>query len=189
MRPVKGVLAISLMAKDKGFKEIILPKANAFEAALVKDLKVIGLESLKDVVDYLEGKKAVDSFSVSSEDFLESPDYQTDISWIKGQEYAKRALEIAAAGSHNLFMEGPPGAGKTLLAKAMPTILPKLSFDESLEVTKIYSVSGLLPETRPLINIRPFRSPHHTSSEVALIGGGNPPDQEKSLWLIAAFYS
>lgn len=175
LRSVKGALAISLMAKDKGFKEIILPKANAFEAALVKDLKVIGLESLKDVVDYLEGKKTVDSFSASSEDFLENPDYQTDISWIKGQEYAKRALEIAAAGSHNLFMEGPPGAGKTLLAKAMPTILPKLSFDESLEVTKIYSVSGLLPETKPLINIRPFRSPHHTSSEVALIGGGNPP--------------
>lgn len=175
LRPARGVLAISLMAKAKGYKEIILPKSNAFEAALVKNLKVIGLDSLKEIVDYLEGKKTVASFEAKAEDFLESPDYQTDISWIKGQEYAKRALEIAAGGSHNLFMEGPPGAGKTLLAKAMPTILPKLNFDESLEVTKIYSVSGLLSEDKPLINIRPFRSPHHTSSEVALIGGGNPP--------------
>jgi magnesium chelatase family protein len=175
IRPVKGVLSVSLMAKEKGFKEIILPKINAFEAALVKDLKVVGLESLKEVVEYLEGKKKVDSFVMNIEDFLENPNYQSDIGWIKGQEYAKRALEISASGSHNLIMEGPPGAGKTLLAKAIPTILPKLSFEESLEVTKIYSVSGLLSRNKPLINLRPFRSPHHTSSEVALIGGGNPP--------------
>jgi len=185
LRPVKGALSVSLMAKEKGFKEIILPKVNAFEAALVsastevsadkKDFKVVGVESLKEVVDYLEGKKKVDSFEMNIEDFLENPNYQSDIGWIKGQEYAKRALEISASGSHNLIMEGPPGAGKTLLAKAIPTILPKLSFEESLEVTKIYSISGLLSENRPLVNLRPFRSPHHTSSEVALIGGGNPP--------------
>jgi magnesium chelatase family protein len=175
LRPIKGVLSISLMAKEKGFKEIVLPKNNALEAALVGGLKVIGLDSLKEVIDYLVGRKTASSFTIKPEDFLEKPDYPVDLSWIKGQEYAKRALEISAAGSHNMLMEGPPGTGKTLLAKAIASILPKLSLKESLEVTKIYSVAGLLPDNKALINTRPFRSPHHTSSEVALIGGGNPP--------------
>jgi len=175
LRPIKGVLAIALTAKEKGFKEMLLPKANALEASLIKDLKVIGLESLKETVEYLEGKKIIPPFKTEIKDFLKEPDYPIDFGWIKGQEYAKRALEIAAAGNHNLLMMGPPGAGKTLLAKAIPSILPPLSFEESLEVTKIYSIAGLLPADKPLINIRPFRSPHHTSSEVALIGGGNPP--------------
>jgi len=175
LRPVKGVLSIALLAKERGFSEIILPKENEPEAALIEKLGVIGLESLKEAVDYLTGLKEIRPSKANLEKFLEPADYSIDLGFIKGQNTAKRALEIVASGSHNLLMQGPPGAGKTLLAKALPSILPPLSFEESLEVTKIYSVAGLLPKEKPLINFRPFRSPHHTSSEVALIGGGNPP--------------
>ncbi len=184
LRPTKGVISIAL-AVQKNFSEIILPKANSVEAALVsaqisnqrkEKLKVIGVESLKEAIDYLEGKKEILPLEIKRiEDFFEKTDHSIDLGFIKGQEYAKRALEIAAAGGHNLLMIGPPGAGKTLLAKALPSLLPSLSFDESLEVTKIYSVAGFLPKEKPLISRRPFRSPHHTASEIALIGGGNPP--------------
>lgn len=190
LRPIKGALSISLFAQ-KNFSEIILPKANLAEAALVllrrtegenKSFKVVGVENLKEAINYLEGKqnsfdlKTATIFSqLNTEKILKEPNFNFDLGFIKGQEYAKRALEIAAAGSHNLLMSGPPGTGKTLLAKAIPSLLPSLSFDEALEVTKIYSIAGLLPEGKPLIDSRPFRNPHHTTSEVALIGGGNPP--------------
>jgi len=186
LRPIKGVLSLALAAEEKGWKEIILPKENAAEAALILfsekekkkefgKIKIIGLESLKEAADYLEGKLRIEPFKINLKNFLEKPDYPTDLGWIKGQESSKRALEISAAGGHNLIMQGPPGAGKSLLASALPSILPDLSFEEALEVTKIYSIAGLLPKEKPLINCRPFRSPHHTSSEPALIGGGNPP--------------
>ncbi len=186
LRPIKGALSLSLAAKEKGWKEIVLPKENAQEAALVlssekktKDtlnkIKIIGLESLRDVVAYVEGRIKIKPFEANTDLFLEKVHYPVDIGWIKGQESSKRALEISAAGGHNLIMIGPPGAGKTLLSKSLPSILPILSFKEALEVTRIYSIAGLLPKDKPLINYRPFRSPHHTSSEPALIGGGNPP--------------
>jgi len=177
LRPAKGALSFALMAKKEGFKEIILPKQNAKEAALVENLKIIGVGSLTEALSYLENRKSIESFILEKTHTQrdENLGNSIDIGWIKGQEYAKRALEITAAGNHNLFFFGPPGSGKSLLAKSLPSILPPLTFAESLEVTKIYSVAGLLPENQILINYRPFRSPHHTLSEVALIGGGNPP--------------
>ncbi len=174
LRPIKGALSFAILAQKMGFTEIILPKQNAREASLIKDVKIIGVESLSEALAYLEGRKKIESY-VLQEDINQNQENGIDISWVKGQEYAKRALEITAAGAHNLFFSGPPGGGKSLMAKALPSILPKLTFEESLEVTKIYSVAGLLPENQTLIQSRPFRAPHHVSSDVALIGGGSPP--------------
>ena len=188
LRSVKGALSFALMAKKEGLKEIIIPKYNAKEASLIKEVKIIGVESLSQALAYLENRKTIEPYSLTelqiptssrTLDGIGAINYQLptdiDIGWVKGQEYAKRALEITAAGGHNIFFFGPPGGGKSLLAKSLPSILPPLTFGESLEVTKIYSVAGLLPEYQTLINFRPFRSPHHTASEIALIGGGNPP--------------
>ncbi|OQX01070.1 hypothetical protein BWK69_00085 [Candidatus Parcubacteria bacterium A4] len=175
LRPIKGAISFALSAKKNGFSELILPKQNAREAGLVKEIRVIGVETLKEAIDYLERNITIEPQQTKIDDFIGSPEYSVDLGHIKGQETAKRALEISAAGAHNLLMVGPPGTGKTLLAKALPSILPSLSFEESLDVTKIYSVAGLLEENMPLINFRPFRAPHHSSSEAALIGGGNPP--------------
>ena len=175
LRPIAGALAFALLCKEKGWNELFLPRENAAEAALLKDIKIIAASSLSEIVRYLENKEEPAAVEPEIEKLLPLPEGPVDLAWIKGQQMAKRALEIAAAGNHNLFFEGPPGAGKTLLAKALPSVLPPLSFEESIEVTKIYSVSGLLSRERPFINTRPFRSPHHTASEAALIGGGSPP--------------
>ena len=174
LRPIKGALSFALLAHKIGVKELILPKQNANEAALIKEVKVIGVESLAEALGYLENRIKIEP----QDSVLPTTRYplptSVDISWVKGQEYAKRALEITAAGAHNLFFSGPPGGGKSLLAKALPSILPTLDFQEALEVTKIYSVAGLLKEHETMVASRPFRAPHHIASEASLMGGGTP---------------
>jgi len=182
LKPIKGVLPLCLLAREKGLREIILPKENATEAALVnlsgknKKLRIVGVKSLDETIAYLGGQKEIPLPQLDLKEIMEKfNDFEIEFSWIKGQAHSKRGLEIAAAGGHNMMLQGPPGAGKTLLARAIVSILPKLSFEELLEITEIYSISGLLSKDRPFLNQRPFRAPHHTSSEVALVGGGNPP--------------
>jgi magnesium chelatase family protein len=176
LRPISGVLPIALMARDKGFKTLFVPKANETEAALVNGLEIFGLNSLQELFLHLENKQPLTPApptEISS--LFDDEESLADIAYVKGQEHAKRALEVAAAGHHNILMSGPPGTGKTLLAKTLPTILPPLSFEEALEVTKIFSVAGRLNSSKPVLLHRPFRSPHHTASSVALVGGGNHP--------------
>ncbi len=183
IRPVNGVLPIILLAKELGFKTIILPKDNSREAALVSGIEVIPAESLLQIVGFLQGLIKIEPLECMDwGTILKNPESTFDMKLVKGQEAAKRALEIAAAGGHNLLLSGPPGTGKTLLARALPSILPKLTVDEVLEITKIYSVAGLLNLNKNLVTTRPFRSPHHTTSGVALVGGGsNPKPGEVSL--------
>lgn len=174
LRPIKGALSFALMAKKNHFTHVILPKQNAPEASLIPNLKIIGVESLAETLAYLENKQEIPQEISINEKQNEYHENQIDIGWIRGQEYAKRALEITAAGGHNLFFSGPPGGGKSLLAKSLPSILPRLDFEESLEVTKIYSVAGLLKENQTMVALRPFRAPHHIASEASLLGGGSP---------------
>ncbi len=177
VKPIKGALPIAIQARKDGFKGLIVPKENAREAAMVNNLLVYGVEHLNDVVEFFANEASLHPVTVNTREefFANQYEFDFDFSEVKGQENIKRALEIAAAGGHNAILIGPPGAGKTMLAKRLPTILPPLSLHEALETTKIHSVAGKLPANASLISKRPFRSPHHTISDVALVGGGGVP--------------
>ncbi len=176
VRHIRGVLPMAALARDQGIKRIFVPKEDAAEAGLIPDLEILPVSTLRELADHLLDTKQIQAFVPDkSLDEHEVDAAITDLREVKGQEQVKRALEIAAAGGHNMLMVGPPGAGKTLLARALPGILPKLTIDEALDVTRIYSVSDQLSEKRPLVRTRPFRAPHHTISHAGLVGGGNWP--------------
>ncbi len=175
VRHTRGILPMAATARANGYKRMFVPEADAGEAALIPDLEVYPVRTLADLYNHLSGRSYLQPYQPSSSDALEPLYTPTDFSEIKGQDHVKRALEVAAAGGHNVLMVGSPGAGKTLLARAMPGILPEMSIEESLDVTRIYSVADQLPAGTPLIKHRPFRSPHHTISHAGLVGGGNIP--------------
>ncbi|WP_018127290.1 YifB family Mg chelatase-like AAA ATPase [Balneola vulgaris] len=177
IRPIKGVLPVAVEAKKKGFKYLIVPKENGPEAAVVEGIEIFPFEHLNQVKDWLENRGSMDPLEVNVDSYFSRNGHSKllDFSDVRGQENVKRGLEIAAAGGHNVVMVGPPGSGKTMMARRIPTILPSLTLEEALETTKIHSVSGILEGGNALVTARPFRAPHHTVSDVALVGGGSIP--------------